>query len=446
MVPNGDTIEIVHQMASKDTEPEMGTPINKDRLNDEIISDEEIAMSLERDSEGEGGERVGETSEEEEPIQVKNAYVALRKLKIRRWKIRDKISKKKKSQRWMFEKDRDWKPPRRRKVKITPKIKLIRARPISEDDEPIEPRNRQSRLKRTWKGTNFKHQDEIITFYQTVPKKKMREGKKKQRKRKREEEQGVYGGFVTITLPNRAGRTSRSGRPYRRQNLDSGVWEAELGGGQLNGPDNGQDQKKRLEINLKTNQDEERGDRHREEGRLDQDTVGANPEVVVGQDLEEELGPKRSPSTKEGTSLGRDEDAQEEKVSEKETTRTDSAQEGSGGGEDPRRDSRATEAGEDVEEAEADERPRSTPPAASIGVSYSPAPIHGVRNLLQKWVEEGVHGIDCEVRVRSAEPPSSPPRSRNESRKVDKMIEGRCKIENMSSPHLDTYRNKIMPL
>ena len=326
VVPNEDTIEIVHQMVSKDTEPEMGIPTNKEKLNDEIISDEEIAVSLERDSEGEGGERVGETSEEEEPIQVKEAYVALRKLKIRRWKIRDKISKKKTGQRWMFEKDRDWKPPRRRKVKITPKIKLIRARPISEDDEPIEPRNRQSRLKRTWKGTNFKHQDEIITFYQAVPKKKMREGKKNQRKRRREEEQGVYGGFVTITLPNRAGRTSRSGRPYRRQKLDSGVWEAELGGGQLNGPD----QRKRLEINLKTNQDEEQEDRHMEEGRLDQNTVGANPEVVVGKDLEEKSGPKRSPSTKEETSLGRDEDAQEEKVSEKETTGTDSAQEESG--------------------------------------------------------------------------------------------------------------------
>ncbi len=404
VVPNGDAIEIRHQVVSKDTEPEMGTPASEDRLNDEIISDEEIAMSLERDSEEEEGERVKETSEEGETIQVKDAYVALRKLKIRRWKIRDKIFKKKKRQRWMFEKDRDWKPPRRKKVKITPKIKLIRTRPISEDDEPTEPRNRQSRLKRIWKGTNFKHQDEIITFYQTVPKKKMREGKKNQGKRRREEEQGVYGGFVTITLPDRAGRSSRSGRQYRRQNLDSGVWEAELGGGQLNGPD----QRERLEINPETNQGEEQEDRHMEEGGLVQDTVGANPEVVMGQDLEEKSGPKRSPSTKEETGLGRDEGAQEEKVSEKETTGTDSAQEGSGEGEDPRRDSRATEEGADAEEAKADERPRPTTPAATLGVSYPPAPISGIRDLLRKWVEDGVQGIDCEVRVRSAEPPPHP--------------------------------------
>ena len=425
VVPNGDAIEIRHQVVSEDTEPEIGTPTSEDRLKDEIISDEEIAMSLERDSEGEGGERVKdtgeedeegrvsegeggeetkETGEEDETIQVKDAYVALRKLKIRRWKIREKTSKKKKRQRWMFEKDRDWKPPRRKKVKITPKIKLIRTRPISEDEEPTEPRNRQSRLKRIWKGTNFKHQDEIITFYQTVPKKKMREGKKSQRKRRREEEQGVYGGFVTITLPDRAGRSSISGRQYRRRNSDSGVWEAELRGGQLNGPD----QRERLEVNLETNQGEEQEDRHMEEGGLAQDTVGADPEVVMGQDLEEKSGPKRSPSTKEEIGLGRDEGAQEEKVSEKETTGTDSAQEGSGEGEDPRRDSRATEEGEIAEEAEADERPRPTTPVAAFGVSNSSAPISGVQDLLRKWVEEGVHGLACEVRVRSAEPPPRP--------------------------------------
>ena len=404
VVPNGDTIEIRHQVVSQDNEPEMGTPAREGRLNDEIISDEEMAVSLERDSEEEEGERVKETSVEGETIRVKEAYVSLRKLKIRRWKIRDKIFKKKKRQRWMFEKDRDWKPPRRKKVKITPKIKLIRTRPISEDDEPMEPRNRQSRLKRIWKGTNFKHQDEIITFYQTVPKKKMREGKKNQRKRRRGEEQGVDGGFVTITLPDRAGRSSRSGRKYRRQNLDSGVWEAELGGDQLNGPD----QREGLEVNPETNQGKEQEDRHMEGGRLVQDTVGANPEVAMGQDLEEKSGPKRSPSTKKETGLGRDEGAQEEKISEKETTGTDSAQEGSGEGEDPRRESRATKEGADAEEAKTDERPGPATPAPTLGVSLTPAPISGIQDLLWKWVQDGVQGLECEVRVRSAEPPPHP--------------------------------------
>ena len=154
VVPSG-AIEIRHQVVSQDNEPEMETLASEGRLNDEIISDEEIAVSLEKDSEEEEGERVKETSGEGETPQVKDAYVSLRKLKIRRWKTRDKIFKKKKRQRWMFEKDRDWKPPRRKKVKITPKIKLIRTRPISEDDEPTEPEKPSIKTQTNLEGDKF---------------------------------------------------------------------------------------------------------------------------------------------------------------------------------------------------------------------------------------------------------------------------------------------------
>ena len=425
VVPN---IEIRHQTVSNDIEPEVETPTSEDRvnelndeivsdeeiamslerdsegeggdeLNDEIISDEELAMSFERDSEGEGGESVREASAEDGTIPFKDAYVALRRLKIRKRKIREKTSRKKKNQKWVFERDRDWKPPRRKKVKITPKIKLIRTRPISEDEEPTEPRDRQSRLKRVWKGTNFKIQDEIITFYQTVPKKKMREGKKKQRRRRREEEQGRYGGFVT-TLPG-AGRSSVSGRQYRRRDLDSGVWESELGGGQLNGSE-------RLEIDPKTKEVEEQEDRqdgNMEEGGPVQGAVGADPKMVMGQDTEEKSRSKRSPSTQKEIGLGGDEGAEEEDVPEKETTRADSAQEGSRAGEDPRRDNRATTEGADAEKVEANKCPGSTTSVTTIRVSNSSAPISGVQDLLRSWVEEGVHGIDCEVRIKSAELP-----------------------------------------
>ena len=186
--------------------------------------------------------------------------------------------------------------------------------------------------------------------------------------------------------------------------MDSGVWEAELGGDQLNGPD----QRKGLEDNPATDQGEEQEDRHMEEGRIVQETVRANPEVAMGQDLEEESGSKRSPSPKKETGLGRDEGAQEEKVSEKETTGTDSAQEGSGEGEDPRRDSRATKEGADAEEAQADKRPGPATLAATLRVSNPPAPVNGIQGLLRKWVEDGVQSLDCEVRVRSAEPPPHP--------------------------------------
>ena len=50
-----------------------------------------------------------------------------------------------------------------------------------------------------------------------------------------------------------------------------------------------------------------------EEGRIVQETVGANPEVAMGPDLEEESGSKRSPSPKKETGLGRDEGAQKKK-------------------------------------------------------------------------------------------------------------------------------------
>ncbi len=365
-----------------------------DELNDEIISDEELAMSFEKDSQGEGGENVRETSTE---VGIRNAYVSLRRLKIRKRKIH---SGKKKEKKWRFERDSDWRPPRRKKVKITPKIKLIRTRPISEDEESTEPRDRQSRLKRVWKGTNFKIQDEIITFYQTVPKKKMREGRKKRRRRRREEEQERCGGFV-ITLPG-AGRSSVSGRQYRRRDLDSGVWESELGGGQLNGSE-------RLEIDLKTKEDEEPEDRqdgNMEEGGLGQSTVGTDPKMAMGEDTEEKSRSKRSPSPEK--EIGLDEGAKEN-VPEQETTTADSDQKGSRAEEDPRRDNRATTEGKDAEKTKANQCPGSTTSTTTIRVSNTTAPIGGVQDLLRTWVAAGVQGIDCEVRIKSVElPPRLP--------------------------------------
>ena len=122
---------------------ETETPTREDRveeLNDEIISDKELALSVEKDPEGEGRESTRETSTEDGVGTFKNAYVSLRRLRIKKLKNRKKTSRKKKDQKWTCERDRDWRPPRRRKVKITPKIKLIRTRPISEDEETTESR------------------------------------------------------------------------------------------------------------------------------------------------------------------------------------------------------------------------------------------------------------------------------------------------------------------
>ena len=413
VVPNGGDIENSHRMASEDTEPRIETPPGEEMLTDEIISDEEMVMTLDRDSGGEVGEEVKEVDEEDEEdrtgtIQVKDTYVALRKLKIRGWKIRVKTSTKKRKQRWMFEKDRDWKPPRskRKKVKVTPKIKLIRRRPISEDEEQTEPSYRRSRLKRIWRGTNLKHQSEVITFYQTMHKKRIKAGKKIQRNRRREEEQGAYGGFVTITVPmtDRAGRSPTSGRQDCRRKSDTEVWEAELRGGQVNGSE----QREGLEVNLETTQDKEQEVCNMEARGLVQDSVGVNHEVVMGQDLEEKSGTKQSPSTKEGIDRRREEGAQEEEVPEREAAEADSVREGSGEGESSRRDGRATEEGEVVEEAEANERPRPEIAIATVGAGNATAPVVGIHDLLRKWIEDGTPGLACEDRVRSAEPPPRP--------------------------------------
>ena len=415
VVPKGGVTEVNHLMIIDDPEPQTETPSN---LTDEIISDEEIAMAIDRDSEERGGgEKVLDVGEEDEEggmevARLKDAYVSLRKMKIRI----SKQKRKRRASKWMFEKDledRDWKPPqwlnpgsRRKKMKAPPRIKLIRTRPISEDEEQTEPSEGRPRRRRIWRGTNYRHQSEVITFYQTLHKRRIKEGKKRQRRRRREEEQGVYGGFVTIEVPVTAGRSPNSGRPHWPRKSDSGAWEAELRGGLANGTGQGEG----LEVDLETTQDEEQEVCHMEERRLDQDTVGGDAEVAVEQDLEEKSGTKRIPSTKEEIGPRKDEGAQEEDVSEGGYPKRESraAEEGEGEGECPKRESRAAEEGEIVEEAETDDATRPSTAPNTAQVNNPSAPIIGVQDLLRKWAEDGVHGIACEVRVRSAETP--PPR------------------------------------
>ena len=345
---------------------------------------------LKKDSEGEGRESTRETSTEDGVGTFKNAYVSLRRLRIKKLKNRKKTSRKKKDQKWTCERDRDWRPPRRKKVKITPKIKLIRTRPISEDEEITESRgNRQARLKRVWKGTNFKIQNEIITFYQAVPKKKRREGREKQKRRRREEEQEKYEGFV-IAVPG-AGRSS-AGRPYRIRDFDSGAWESELEGGRLNGT-------KRLEVDSKTKEGQEDRQEGDMEGRgIVQGAFCADPQVVVGKDTEEKPGPQQE----EDVDRGEGEGAGKEDAPEKEAN---SAQERSRAGEDPRGNAEATKEGEVVEETEKNQYPGSQIDVATVRIRNSATSISGVQSLLRAWVEEGIEEVECDVKIKSVELP-----------------------------------------
>ena len=395
-------------------------------LNDEIISDDEIARTINRDSEREGGGEVEEIGEEDEEgrmktIHIRNAYVALRRL---RWKIREKPSKqkqkrKRRATKWMFEKDRedrDWKPPRskRKKMKAPPRIKLVRRRPISEDEE-TEPSYHRPLQRRAWRGTNLRHQSEEITFYKNLHKRRIKEGKKRQRKRRREEEQGVRGGGVTTTAPTSEGaRRSPPGRQDCLRKSDSGVWEAEQRGYRTDGPEH----RERLEINLETTQGEQGEEQEvcHMEGRGHQDTVAVDIKVAVGQDCEEKSGTKQSPDTKEEIGYRGVDGAKEEDVSEEATAGADSERGRPGEGGYPEREGGAAEEGEIVEEAKEDELHRPSVALTTSGVDIPTAPILGVQDLLRKWVEEGVHGLACEVRVRSTAEGPPPPRDQELSR------------------------------
>ena len=122
-------------------------------------------------------------------------------LRLQGWKIREKAFKqkqkrKKKKTKWMFEKDRedkDWKPPRsrRKKMKAPPRIKLVRRRPISDDEEETEPSYRQPLQRRAWAGdksqTSVRGNHLLPDSSQDENKKKEREGKGSEEEKKNKE-------------------------------------------------------------------------------------------------------------------------------------------------------------------------------------------------------------------------------------------------------------------
>ena len=230
VIPNEDTTGISHLIAREENKPEIRvtsdddagttprieTPPSHDIVKYEAISDDEAAEAIDRDSEGEGEGKVGEIGEQDEDGKIKTAkvrgtYVAIWKLRLQGWKIREKAFKqkqkrKKKKTKWVFETDRedkDWKPPRsrRKKKKAPPRIKLVRRRPISDDEEETEQSYRQPLQRRAWAGATLRHQSEVITFYKTLQKLRIKEGKRRQRKRRREEEQGARGEVVMTAAP-----------------------------------------------------------------------------------------------------------------------------------------------------------------------------------------------------------------------------------------------------
>ena len=342
VIPNEDTTGISHLTAREENKPEIKvtsdddagttprieTPPSQDVVKYEVISDDETAEAIDRNSEGEGEGKVGEIGEKDEEgkiktAKVRGAYVAIRKLRLQGWKIREKAFKqkqkrKKKKTKWMFEKDRedkDWKPPRsrRKKMKAPPRIKLVRRRPISDDEEETEPSYRQPLQRRAWAGATLRHQSEVITFYKTLHKLRIKEGKRRQRKRRREEEQGARGEVVTTAAPASevVRETPSPGRQHCLRKSGSEDWAAEGRGGRSNG----REQREGLEVNPEATQSEVQKICHMERPEQVQGNVVVDTGEAVGQDLEKESGTKQSPSREKkdgyrGETVAKEEDVQ----------------------------------------------------------------------------------------------------------------------------------------
>ena len=441
VIPNEDTTGISHMIAREENKPEIKVTSDDDAgttprietlpshdiVKYEAISDDEVAEAIDMDSEGEGEGEAGEIGEQDEDNEVETAkvrgtYVAIRKLRLQGWKLREKAFKqkqkrKKKKTKWVFETDRedkDWKPPRsrRKKLKAPPRIKLVRKRPISDDEEETEQSYRQPLQRRAWAGATLRTQSEVITFYKTLQKLRIKEGKRRQRKRRREEEQGARGEVVMTAAPASevVRETPSPGRQHCLRDSGSEDWAAEGTGGRSNG----REQWEGLEVNPETTQIEVQEDCYMERPDQVKGNVVVDIGDAVGQDLEKESRTKQSLSREKedgyrGETVAKEEDVQ--------GGGADSPRGCSREGGYPGRSRRTAEEGETAEKTEEIEFNRSPPVAASTETRQdamsSPltptAQIIGMQGLLRRWASGGMGGLACEVRARSAEEQPSQP-------------------------------------
>ena len=135
---------------------------------------------------------------------------------------------------------------------------------------------RQPLQRRAWAGATLRHQSEVITFYKTLQKLRIKEGKRRQRKRRREEEQGARGEVVMTAAPASevVRETPSPGRQHCLRESGSEDWAAEGTGGRSNG----REQWEGLEVNPETTQTEVQEDCYME--RPDQ--VKGNVVVDIG--------------------------------------------------------------------------------------------------------------------------------------------------------------------
>ena len=180
---------------------------------------------------GSDSEQEGESIEAIK-VKFKNAYVAIRKLKLPGLRFAVKTSKKKRKKRikqpktrWIVNpdsKDEDWTPSlARRMPRLPAKIKLVKRRPVSEaegddlwqennfNNHRLQPQRnkrlslflgkkletKEERRRRKWEGTDEQHQLELMKFYKDLQEIEIKE------KAKREEEMlGAKTGVSVIAI------------------------------------------------------------------------------------------------------------------------------------------------------------------------------------------------------------------------------------------------------
>ena len=459
VIPNEDVAETSNMVSEEERKPEIKvtsdddtatipwieTRPSHDIVKYEAISDDDtsttpwseaqtnddVADAINMTSEEEGERKARETGEQYEDnkvettkAKVRGTYVAIQKLRLQGWKLREKAlkqkqKKKNKRTKWIFETDRedkDWKPPRsrRKKLKAPPRIKLVRRRPISDDEEEMEQQSyRQPLQRRAWAGATLRTQAEVITFYKSLQKLRMKEGKRMQEKRRKEEEQGARSEVMITATPVSEVREKPSpGRQHCLRDSGSDEWAAEEPAG---GRSNGREQWESLEVDLETTKVEVQENCLMEGPDRVKAGVIVNVGDAVGQDLEKESRKEQSPSRKEednghrGETVSKEEDVQ--------GGETDSPRGCPREGGSPGRSRRTTEEGEADEKAEEIEVNRPPPAAASTGTgqdmassSLTPsARIICMQGLLRQRASGEVEGPAREVRARSAEEQPSQP-------------------------------------
>ena len=234
VVSNDDAVK-TNSMDSK----EEGKPWIK------VISNDDAVKTNSMDSEEEWKGEAKETDEKDEKgeiettkAEVRSAYVAIRKLRFpglgligKALKQKQRKKTKRTKTKWILEpdsKDKDWMPPRtgKKKLKAPAKIKLVKRRPVSDDEDDVWQQNncpnyRQPSQRRAWAGITVKTQSEIMKFYKSLQELGMEEEKRVQEERLKEEGLEAHSGVMTTSTPG----DGNEGRRDRRDEIWGSISE-----------------------------------------------------------------------------------------------------------------------------------------------------------------------------------------------------------------------------